>query len=123
MSAAPGFGDLVGKRILGITGLREGSEEIQIHTDVGIYRLYHDSECSESVEVAQVDGDPADVIGQIVVVAEVRETDMEDSLMDCARWTFYTIRAVRGDLDFRWFGASNGYYSVDVNVAFTPVGA
>lgn len=104
---------LVGKTILSFEGLEDGSDEIKIHTDAGTLRMKHHQDCCESVSVEDICGYPEDLINSIVRVAESRSN--HSSRGGETMWTFYTIRTDRGDLDIRWCGNSNGYYSVSVD--------
>jgi hypothetical protein len=112
------FSDLQGDIILDIQGCEKGSGEIIIVTYSGYkYRLYHEQDCCESVYVEDVCGDINDIIGQRVEVAEERVGDSKydnDSYESCT-WTFYTLRTIKGSLDIRWVGSSNGYYSEAVD--------
>jgi hypothetical protein len=40
---------------------------------------------------------------------------VEDGWGDVEQWTFYTISTIKGTVDLRWLGTSNGYYSTAVN--------
>jgi hypothetical protein len=115
------FEKLVGKTVARIEGAAEGSEQIKFYlSDGSLMTMLHCQDCCETVDVEDVSGDIADIINTPILVAEERdsETPPEGSRRadDCDLWTFYTIRTIKGTVDIRWHGASNGYYSVDVSV-------
>lgn len=80
--------------------------------------FYHDQECCEDVWVEDVNGDWDDLLNTPLLVIEKRENENppEDSTTyDCDTWTFYTFRSIKGSVDVRWHGTSNGYYSTSVD--------
>lgn len=111
---------IVGAQILAIEGCVNGSDEVVISTNKGILRLMHQQDCCERVYLEDFNGDPSDLICADVMVAEERQNNEGDEY-GITRWTFYTIRTTRGDLDLRWYGSSNGYYSVEVDAQWTPI--
>lgn len=107
------FSDLVGKTLISIDGCRAGSDTITFTCSDGtVYRQLQDDYLGD-VFVESVNGDTQNIIGRKIVIAE------EKSNVDAPprkgsesyTWTFYTIATVKGYLDIRWYGESNGYYS------------
>lgn len=112
---------LIGATVLKVEGAEEQSEEVKIITDLGTLRLYHEQSCCESVCVEDVVGDPADLIGGVVVLFEERDNDSEEKgEYESSTWTFYALRTTKGDLDLRWLGTSNGFYSESVHTEWIP---
>ena len=112
---------IIGAKILSITGLKKGSEEVVFETDRGTMRMLHEPDCCETVEVEDFTGDAASLIGQTVVVFEARSNSDDppaerDYLDDSYTWTFYEIRTTGGDMQIRWFGESNGWYGEEAEL-------
>ena len=106
---------LVGKKIVEVRNLRENANEVIFVLEGGEELVqYHAQDCCEMVAVRQVDGDVADIVGHTVRVAEEREVHDHVVYDELNKSTFYAIRTDGGDLDWRWDGSSNGYYSVSV---------
>lgn len=113
---------LQGKTLAKVT---EGDDEIIFETvDGEMYRMYHDQDCCESVYVESVVGDWADLINTPVLSAAENDYDPPELseeekrgryVPDSETWTFYTIRTIKGTVDIRWYGSSNGYYSERVD--------
>lgn len=111
---------LQGQVILAIRGMKAGSDRVEIIcTDLSRVTLYHVQDCCEHVELVEVIGNPADLIGQRIVLAEV--TTQQDDNAESATWTFYRFRSHGGDVTLRWVGESNGYYSERVDEAIDTV--
>jgi hypothetical protein len=99
------------KQIIAIEGLENGSSELVMIFDNGKIRFHHIQDCCESVYIADFEGDPKDIVGELLVsAAEVVSSE------DGSTWTFYHFRTTNGDLMVRWCGNSNGYYSERVDV-------
>lgn len=119
------FTDLLGKIIVEITGAEPGSERVDLRTADETFVMFHSQDCCESVEVEEVHGDIADLIGTPILLAEEAEsTDApedwkSDYVPESATWTFYKMATVRGHVTIRWLGESNGYYSESVDFART----
>lgn len=97
----------------------EAGEQITFTTNEGKeYVMYHDQDCCENVRVEDVNGDFKDLIGSPILLAEVATSEElmegQDSFDDSFTWTFYKLATVKGYVDIRWLGESNGYYSEGV---------
>ena len=112
--------DFIGATVTAVD-LRVGNEEGSITTDRGVLRFFHDQGCCELVQIEDITGDLLDLIGGVVVTFEARVSvnHSEPNAKDSLTWTFYEIRTTKGDVTIRWLGESNGYYSEDVEVAWT----
>ena len=109
---------LVGKTITSIKGLNKDSEEIIFEcSDGSKYKMYHEQDCCESVWLEDIYGDKEDLIGSPILKAEVNTNEDCPPLNDAESytWTFYTLATVKGTVDLRWYGTSNGYYSERVD--------
>lgn len=122
--------ELIGKTMVSVQ--TDGTFEITFNCANGeSYKLYHEQDCCEDVTIDDIAGDLADLEGSPILMAEVsvnpdelspelskRTTDAEE--YGTCTWTFYRLATVKGYVDIRWFGVSNGYYSEAVD--FVRVG-
>ncbi|NNH56939.1 hypothetical protein HLI01_08975 [Rhizobium laguerreae] len=104
---------LVGKTLTEVR--RDGDEEIFfVTTDGDTFKMYHSQDCCESVEIDDIEGDLDSLVGNPILVAvEVSQEDPNAS--ESGTWTFYKLATIKGYVDIRWYGSSNGYYSESVN--------
>lgn len=97
-------------------------ETLQITTKEGKFNFYHDQDCCENVYIESIVGDINDLIGNPILLAEesTNSTDNPPKNADFFTWTFYKFATVKGYVDVRWLGESNGYYSESVTLVFIP---
>ena len=110
---------LMGKTLSKVTG-GVGDDEITfVTTDGEKYKMYHRQDCCESVSIEDIVGDLQDLVGSPILMAEEVEgenpADFDDKHHDSYTWTFYKFATIKGYVDIRWFGSSNGYYSEGVS--------
>lgn len=113
------FSVLKGKIIVEITGAEEGSDIIVIRcTDNTVYKMYHNQNCCENVRVDDVVGDVQDLIGHEILLAEETTNSDDEPYEGCDSWTwtFYKLATIKGYVDIKWLGTSNGYYSESVTI-------
>jgi hypothetical protein len=85
-------------------------------------RFYHSQDCCETVSIEDVTGDWNDLLNSPLLVAEERTSNNPPegaTAYGSDTWTFYTFRGIRGSVDVRWHGSSNGYYSESVDFSLT----
>jgi hypothetical protein len=87
-----------------------------------VYKLEHSQECCETVELIDVIGDIEDLQDSEILMCGVETSSIEKApdgqiQDDASQWTFYKFGTKKGYVTLRWWGSSNGYYSVDVNIS------
>lgn len=113
-----GIADLQGKTLVAVE--RRNDDEIIFVTSEGEgYLMYHSQDCCEQVYIEDVVGDFSDLIGTPLLVAEERTNrDLPPAYehAESYTWTYYTFRTIKGSVDIRWYGESNGYYSESATI-------
>ena len=109
--------DLIGKVLTNVDN--DGREIIFTGDDGRKWKLYHENNCCESVEVEDVIGYLSDLVGSPIMMAEEVSSegypDANKYDHDSYTWTFYKFATVKGYVTVRWYGTSNGYYSESVD--------
>ena len=117
----------INQPIVSITGLKKGSEKLEFRMMLGTLVMEHLNDCCESVTIEDFEGDPEDLVGQVLLEAEEvvdgtgkRHRGKDPKHSESLTWTFYKFRTTKGDLWVRWLGESNGYYSERVHTTWNP---
>jgi hypothetical protein len=116
----PKVSDLVG---MTMSAVEKKEDEAIVFTSVDgrRFRLYHSQDCCESVTIESVVGDLQDLVGSPILLAEEATSNdwpagvPKSEYTDSYTWTFYKFATIKGYVDIRWFGESNGYYSESVD--------
>lgn len=119
-------------KILTSVEVNSNNDEILFTTDTGEqYKMYHQQDCCEGVSIEDINGNLQDLVGSPITLAEESTNNepkteiMHEGTKDeyrytdeSATWTFYKLATVKGYIDIRWYGTSNGYYSESVDIAW-----
>lgn len=120
--------DLLGHTVTDIIGAEVGCDVVLFIFKDATFKMHHEQDCCERVDLDDVIGDIEDLIGSPLTMAEeVSDDDMEltkqqkamEAEADSCTWTFYKFATMKGYVTLRWYGESNGYYSESVSFART----
>lgn len=113
------FEDLRGRILCRVEEV--GNDELRFYlTEDHYVRLHHNQDCCESVTIEDIVGDLDDLVGTPLLLVEERVSCNEDGTdemyAESYTWTYYSFRTIKGSVDIRWYGSSNGYYSESVHI-------
>lgn len=116
------FEDLHGRVLCKVEQI--GDEELRFYlTDSHYVKMHHNQDCCESVNIEDISGDLDDLVGTpLLLVEEVNNYEPDDVVCsdpdwhESETWTYYRFRTIKGSVDIRWYGTSNGYYSESVDI-------
>ena len=114
------FSDLIGKTLSAVRNV-DDEQLIFETTDGKTFKLLHEQNCCERVSIESITGDLSDLVGHPILIAEEATSDkhpegyVPPEYEDSFTWTFYKLATIKGYVDVRWFGESNGYYSESVH--------
>lgn len=102
---------------------QKDDDELHFHTEDGEhYVLYHSQDCCEHVYIESIVGDLSDLVGTQLLVSEEVDSegmnipeDPDGYTPESFTWTFYKFATIKGYVDVRFYGSSNGYYSESVS--------
>lgn len=106
---------LLGKTLIDVN--KTGNSITFITSEGESYLMYHEQDCCESVDIEDIDGDLDDLKDSPITLAEKSTSDENPKTKydDSFTWTFYRLATVKGYVNIRWYGSSNGYYSESVS--------
>ena len=115
--------ELLGKTITSCEGASVGSTEVIFDTKDGKrFRMYHQQDCCEGVDIEKVTGRVEHILKSPVLSAlestshdEPPDAEPSEYTRESATWTEFTISTKKGSFKIRWLGESNGYYSESVD--------
>jgi hypothetical protein len=108
------FSEIKGLVFKEIKGLEEGSDQVDFVSTCGRkLHLYHPQDCCEDVRIVDVVGDVSNLLNTPILLAEeVSDADGDIPIRsESYTWTFYKLATIKGYVDIRWLGESNGCYS------------
>lgn len=81
------------------------------------YAIYHSQDCCEHVVIESIVGDLDFLVGAQILMADESSNDKThpagytpDYEPESFTWTFYKFGTIKGYVDVRFLGTSNGYY-------------
>lgn len=80
-------------------------------------RYYHSQDCCETVFIEDIVGNLNNLLFTPMLKAEVKVSTNDKESSDSFTYTYYTYASIKGYVDVRWYGESNGYYSETVDIA------
>lgn len=113
------FEDLAGKTLEQVDVNWDDDYIKFVTTEGETFLMYHEQECCESVSIESIEGELVNLLNHPILLAEeVTESGKigaEDEWDGTQTWTFYKLATIKGYVDIRWNGSSNGYYSESVS--------
>lgn len=91
------------------------SDVIVFENDEETFYFYHDYECCESVDIDDIVGELSLLENSPLLVAEEFTQCPDMPGLDSITYTFYKFATVKGHVDIKWYGESNGFYSESVD--------
>jgi hypothetical protein len=109
--------DMLGRSFNSIS-VGPDNEDIIFEDDDGIFTMYHEPDCCEYVRIEDITGNLVDLVDSPILMAEESISDQENPSDGSGTWTFYKLATIKGYVDIRWLGESNGYYSESVQIKY-----
>jgi len=135
--------ELVGKVFTEVNKIED--EIIFVCENGDRYKLYHDQDCCESVTIDDIVGDLLDLVGAPILKAEeINSDDFTEKYLasftlkneygsevnsdgdykpESVTFTFFKLATIKGYVDIKFHGESNGYYSESADFAYMKFGS
>lgn len=114
------FEQLQGMTITAVV-YKEDNESLLIHLNTHVLEMIHHQDCCETVYLADVVGEPEDLIGYPLIEVSESTVDIGNSDISSTA-SYYNFKTVKASVQLRWVGESNGYYSETVGCYLYPTG-
>lgn len=114
--------EMIGKTFSSV----ENRRDLELHfvaNNGDRFVFYHEQSCCESVAIEDIVGSLDDLVGSPLLEAEESGGITEDGEYGTYTWTYYKFGTIKGHVNIRWFGESNGYYSEYVDRKFVAANA
>ncbi len=89
---------------------------LYLKTDNYIAVFYYEPDCCATCTIDDVSGDLNSLVGSKLTTARV-STNKSEEEGDSNTWTYYHFATIKGYVDIKWFGESNGFYSEEVSMS------
>ena len=109
---------LIGKVFVNVE--KRGNEILFTAEDGTCLCMHHEQDSRERVTIEDINGDLSDLIGTPILLADEaksKEGEPKNDWDESFTWTFYRFGTIKGYVDIRWYGTSNGYYSESVTIS------
>ena len=117
--------DMIGVTMAEVSATKNGDVMRFTAQDGRVWELSHSQNCCESVRIEDIVGNLQDLVGVPLFMAYESvnsQRDLAPQYADSWTWTFYKFATVKGYVDVRWLGESNGYYSESVDFSLVKRG-
>jgi hypothetical protein len=107
-----------GKTFVKVEGSVGSGEMLFVTAEGERFLFAHLQDCCETVDINDIVGDLQDLVGSPMLVAEEVKgaTEPDEEHYESYSYTFYKFATLKGYVDVRWLGESNGYYSESVDL-------
>jgi hypothetical protein len=98
------------------SSISENMEELVFtFSDGFIIKMYHQQDCCEDVHIESIIGELTDLYHNPLLHAIEIQDERNLDYGEHSTYTFYKFATIKGWVDIRWVGSSNGYYSEEVD--------
>ena len=115
--------EMIGQTIVKVEHEKSLDDFLKFYKEDGtIYEFYYEHDCCATCNIEDIVGELEYLVGEPLLKAEEVSSHNDennpplDEFDDSYTWTFYKFATIKGYVDVRWYGTSNGYYSESVSL-------